>query len=288
MAAISYTLERDNIITFLDKYDNEKNLTEKQKLFLENNITKQELCFAVQNLKNNKSPGLDGLTPEFYKKFWKILEDFFFSATQEIFQEGQLTESMKKSILSLLFKNGKKNKRELLEHYRPLTLSNYDYKIIAFSIANRLKKVLPSLINKDQSAYIDKRYIGNNARFLIDLIEYADENQIGGLLICVDFRKAFDSLNWNFMIEVLKKLNFGPSFINMIKTLYANPTIQIKNNGHFSKEIKIEKGVKQGCPVSAMIFTLCVEYLTKAINKNKDIEGIEINKEKTQNNSTCR
>ena len=96
------------------------------------------------------------------------------------------------------------------------------------------------------------------------------------MIICIDFRKAFDSLNWDFMFTTLRNFGFGSNFINMIKTIYNGPTLTIKNNGHFSEELQLQKGIRQGCPASALLFTLCVEILWKAINQNKEVKGINI------------
>ena len=273
-------VDTDKIAEYLNSINVENTLNENDKYNCDKEVTIEELDFAIKNLKNNKSPGMDGLTPEFFKTFWPHINILFQETAEEIFELGELTDSMNKSVLSLLYKNSPNNKREKIEHYRPLSLSNYDYKIIAFVIANRIKKIIGKIVSEDQTAYIEGRFIGCNARFLIDLIEYSDKYNEGGILLSIDFKKAFDSLNWNFMTQVLRRFNFGEKFIKMIETLYNNPKTVIKNNGHFSREISLKKGVKQGCPASALIFTLCVEFLAKAIKQNETIEGIEINKKK--------
>ena len=263
----------DDIDRFFNNIDIGNKLSKKDKEFCDGVISIKELREAVHNLKLNKSPGSDGLTSDFYKKFWPELEDIFYELSLEIFQKGELSDSMKKGILSLLFKKGD---RKLIENYRPLSLGNYDYKILAYIIANRIQKVINKLVNQDQSAYIGGRFIGNNARFLVDLIEWAETQKKRGMIICIDFRKAFDSLNWDFMFATLRNFGFGSNFINMIKTIYNGPTLTIKNNGHFSEELQLQKGIRQGCPASALLFTLCVEILWKAINQNKEVKGINI------------
>ena len=272
-------IEQINIDNFLNDLNVGNTLTETEKSYCEKDISIDELRDAVKNLKLNKSPGSDGLTPDFYKKFWPNLEVIFYGVTLEIFDNGELCESMKKSILSLLFKKGN---RELLENYRPLSLGNYDYKILAHVIASRIQKIIKNLVNPDQSAYIKGRFIGNNARFLLDLIEWAESQKNNGLIICIDFKKAFDSLNWDFMFSVLKYFNFGTKFINIIKTMYNDPKLTIKNNGHFSNEIQLRRGIRQGCPASALLFTLCVEFLWKAVDQNRDINAIKIDNRQCQ------
>ena len=236
-------------------------------------LTKDEIYFAVKKLKENKSPGNDGLTPEFYKSFWHIFNTLFMQMVNESNIEGELPDSLKKAILALLFKKGD---HQLLKNYRPISLSNYDYKIIAFTLAIRLQKVIKKLVNNDQTAYVRNRFIGCNIRLISDIIEHANLFDLPGIILCLDFEKAFDSLDWNFMFKTLEKFNFGKNFIRWIKILYTNPKISIKNNGWLSRDIPLSRGVRQGCPISALLFILAVEILAISINDNTNIKGYKI------------
>ena len=91
--------------------------------------------------------------------------------------------------------------------------------------------VVHKLISENQTAYVKGRYIGINARTILDIYEYCENNNIDGSLIFLDFEKAFDSVEWNFMYKVLEKFNFGKTFINWIKILYNKPLFKMKNNG---------------------------------------------------------
>ena len=102
-------------------------------------------------------------------------------------------------------------RRHLLKNWRPLSLLDTVYKIASGTIANRIKLVLNNLIDKDQTGFIKGRYIGENIRLIYDLMNYTEENNIPGLLLLIDFEKAFDSLSWQFIHKALKFLNFGPS-----------------------------------------------------------------------------
>ena len=113
-------------------------------------------------------------------------------------------------MISLIFKDGD---RTNISNYRPIRLSNVDYKILAFILANRLQSVISDVIDSDQTAYIKNRYMGFNIRLVNDVIDHFDRVNEKGILFMADFKKAFDSLNWEFMISSLKFLNFGESFI---------------------------------------------------------------------------
>ena len=136
--------------------------------------------------------------------------------------------SMKTAILSLIHKSSDKDK---LNNYRPISLMNTDYKILAFVFAHRLQKVIHYLVNYDQCAYIKGRYIGCNIRNLIDIYEYCENEDVAGALINVDYAKAFDSVEHDFTYAVLQKCNFSDDSIKWISIVYKNPLFRVKNNG---------------------------------------------------------
>ena len=126
-----------------------------------------------------------------------------------------------------------------------------DYWILAFILAQRMQKVVSNVISTDHTTCIKKRFMGTNIRLVSDVIVYCDLFNKSGILLMLDFTKAFDTLQWNFMFKSLQFLNFGPSFIKWVKTLYYKPVACIKNNGYFSDCFDIQWGIRQGCPVSA-------------------------------------
>ena len=259
---------------YINSVNNVNVLSEQQKALCDNDITNEELNNVISILKVNKSPGLDGLTSEFYKVFWDILKQPFVNMLNETFQKGILPDTMRRAVVTLIYKKGD---LESLKNYRPISLSNYDYKILAFTLAIRMQKVIGNLISTNQTAYIKNRYIGNNARFIQDILDYTEKGEIPGALISLDFEKAFDKLDWNFMLKCLQKYNFGPVFIKWIQIMYEKPSLVVKNNGFFSREIPMSAGIRQGCPVSALLFILASEMLAIKIRTNKSIKGILCN-----------
>ena len=158
-----------------------------------------------------------------------------------------------------------------------ICLLNCDYKIGAEAIANRLKKVIPKLVNSDQTGFIKGWFIGENIRLIDSVINFAAAKNIPGLLLFLDFEKAFDSLNWSFIQRTFKHFNFGSPMINWVKTFYNNIESCVLNNGWSSNFFKPERGVRQGCPLSPYLFILCVEVLAEKIRNTKDIKGIFVN-----------
>ena len=159
---------------------------------------------------------------------------------------------------------------------RPITLLNTDYKIAAKAIANRIKTVLPKLINNDQTGLMKGRFIGENIRLIDGIIQYATQHNVPGLLLFIDFEKAFDSLEWPFIFDTLRFFGFGPSLINWVRTFYCNIESRVLNNGWSSNFFQPQRGVRQGCPLSPYLFILAAELLAKAVRNNKSIRGFSL------------
>ena len=165
---------------------------------------------ALSKMKTNKAPGLDGMTTEFYKALWPLLDNLIEHMFNESYELGELSESQRKAVISLIFK---KDDQEDTSNYRPISPTNVDYRILAFTLAERVQQVMGDLVSTDQSAYIRGRYMGTNIRLVNDILEYYDLFSKSGILLTLDFTKAFDTLQWDFMFKSLQFFNFGPSFI---------------------------------------------------------------------------
>ena len=252
--------------------ENDTVLSKEESDSIEGSLTKQECFNALKDMESGKSPGTDGLPSEFYQCFWKEISDPLLRALNYGFEVGQLSISQRRGIIKLIPK--KSEELYYIKNWRPLTLLNCDYKIAAKTIANRIKINLPKLIDNDQTGFIKGRFIGENIRLIDSVINYAAAKQIPGLLLFLDFEKAFDTLEWSFVRKTLQSFGFGPSIVQWIKTLYNNTESCIINNGWTSDFFLVHRGVRQGCPLSPYLFVLSAEILAKAIRKNNNIKGL--------------
>ena len=168
-------------------------------------------------MKNNKSPGTSGFSAEFLKVFWKQLGAFIVRAINFGFVRGELSVTQQQGLIGCIPKENKN--RHFLKNWRPITLLNTVYKIASGSIADRIKKVLSKLISTNQTRFIEGRFIGENTRLLCDIMQFTLEQNVPGLLLLIDFEKAFDSLSWSFINKVLKLYNFGPSIRQWVAVL---------------------------------------------------------------------
>ena len=237
-------------------------------------LTEVECLESLKSMELNKSPGSDYLTAEFYKGFWNDKHHYLLNALNCAYAKGLLAITQRRGLITLL---PKKNKpANFLKNWRPITLLNCDYKIATKSLASRMRKVLPRIIDYDQTSFLKNRFIGENIRLLDSIINYTNTEQIPGLLLFVDFEKAFDSVEWSFIEKTLKYYNFGPSLIAWIKFFYTDISSCIQNNGWASEFFTLSRGVRQGCPLSPYLFILCAEILGSAVRNGKEVHGIMI------------
>ena len=263
----------DNPATFMDDIQNKNEITLEQKVHLEKDITEEEIKKVIKKLPRNKTPGEDGLPSEFYQIFWIDIKKYLVQSFKYSFDNEELSITQRRGILSLI---PKKTNPLKLKNWRPISLLNQDYKILAKLLAERIKICLPHLIDEDQSGFIKGRYIGQNITNIIDLIHYTEENDIPALIMSIDYEKAFDKLEWSFIKTALEYFKFPPAIIKWVNILYTNISSCVTNNGWNSRYFPLYRGVRQGCPLSPYLFILAVEILAISIRENKRIKGVVI------------
>ena len=248
-------------------------LTPHEKNWCDTPVTIQECTNTLKMFKKSKSPGNDGLTFEFYDRFWNLVSGPLIQSYNAAFQEGELSTSQRQAIITLISKG---KDREKLKNWRPISLLNLDYKILSKTLSVRLQKYLPKLIHHNQSGFVKGRFIGDAIRSIQDIMSYTNQKKLNGILLFIDFEKAFDTIELPFLRKVLKKFNFGENFVQWIEILYNNISSCVMNNGSTSKYFPVNRGVRQGDPLSPYLFLLVIEILAIKIRENTDIVGFKI------------
>jgi len=177
-------------------------------------------------------------------------------------------------MITLLEKKDKD--RRFIKNWRPISLINVDVKIASKAFARRLEPILPELIHHNQNGFIKGRSTFDAVRTIDDLLELAKLTNTTGILMAIDFEKAFDSLDHTYLFKVLEKFNFGPYFLQWVKTFYTNISSCILNNGFTTDLFCIHRGVRQGDPLSPLLFILALEVLACQIRQDKTIQGIMV------------
>ena len=137
--------------------------------------------------------------------------------------------------------------------------------------------MLDILIDKDQTGFVKGRFIGENTRLIYDIMSYTEKHKIPGLLMMIDFEKAFDTLSFDFINKTLDFFKFGPMIQKWVSLFYKGAETAVQLNGFLSNFFKIGRGCRQGDPLSPYIFILCAEILAIKIRNSKSIKGIVIN-----------
>ena len=169
------------ILSILDTIEQSPKLSSENKNKLEGELTEREILTALKKMKNNKSPGIDGFTSEFFKFFYTDIKIFIKRAINEGYLEGKLSISQRQGLITCLPKGDKP--KQYLKKWRPITLLNVIYKIVSGCIAERIKSVLTDLMSQAQTGFISGRYIGENTRLIYDILHITDELDIPGLLL---------------------------------------------------------------------------------------------------------
>lgn len=244
----------DNFYKHCPKLNNE------QAKLLDSDITLADLGKALKTCKNS-SPGPDGIPYIVYRKFWKLTGPIILDAWKHSTETQSLPPSHYESIITLLPKEGKDISD--IKNWRPITLSNCDSKIITKALSIKVSKVLESIIDDSQTAYVPGRSVADNLRTNFFLKQYCEEKNLDSVLISLDAKKAFDSVDHEYIEDTLGAYGFGKSFINTFKFLYKDITARILINGYQSESIKISRGVKQGDALSCAIFIICIDPLLR-------------------------
>lgn len=160
--------------------------------------------------------------------------------------------------------------------YRPISVLNFDYRLFASIMAKTMKDIVPDLIDTDQTGFVKHRHNQDNVQRAVHLINQMKNNDKESIVISLDAEKAFDSVRWEYLYLVLKHFGFNEQVIGCLNSLYHSPNARIKINGTLSNTVNLERGCRQGRPLSLKLFALFIEPLAQAIREEKDITGILI------------
>ncbi|CAM2106435.1 unnamed protein product [Caretta caretta] len=223
---------------------------------LELPLTLAEFSEALRRMPTNKSPGMDGLTVEFYRAFWDILGPDLVTVWAESLQSGVLPLSCGRAVLALLPKKG--DLRDL-RNWRPVSLLSTDYKIVEKAISLRLGSVMADVIHPDQTYTVPGCSIFDNLFLVRDLLELGRRDGLSFALLSLDQEKAFDRVDHGYLLSTLQAFGFGPQFVSFLRVLYASAECLVWLNWTLTEPVSFGRGVRQGCPLSGQLYTLAIE-----------------------------
>ena len=241
---------------------------------LEAPITEEECFTALSRMKNNKSPGDDGLTKEFYVTVFSCISKQFVAVVNDIFRSESLSPSQKHGLITLICKDS--DHSDLLKNWRPISLLNVDYKIISKVLSARLGSVLSNIIHFDQTCSVPGRSILDNCHLIRNIVDYSSQKQINLALLTLDQSKAFDRVSFDFLFEALGHFGFGPNFRKWVGILYSGISSSVTVNGYFSKPIPLLRGVRQGCSLSPLLYVCFMESFAIAVRRSSLVRGLPL------------
>ena len=261
------------VIFEINNPSHEEFLKDQDIVQLDADLSLRELKTAIMGMSKNKAPGPDGLPIEVYQKLWDELSDVLLKTYKYVFEKGEMHPDAMNGVLNLIPKQGKDTR--FLKNLRPITLLNSDYKIIERVIANRIQEVLPGIIHHDQAGFMKNRQAALVVRKMMDLMQLCQNNEEQGIMLCLDFVKAFDKVEEKSIQGSLHYFGF-PRFIKeWVRILYTGFTVQIQNNGFLSEKIQIQRSVHQGGCCSAFLFIILVEIMASKIREDQNIQGLK-------------
>jgi len=218
----------------------------------------EEIKAAVWDCDSFKCPGPDGINLGFFKDFWEILKIDLLNFFAEFFHNGKLTKGLNSTFIALI---PKVDNPQRVADFRPISLVSSVYKILSKVLANRLRLVVGNVVSDSQSAFIKGRQILDEILIANELVDDSKCTKKDLLLFKVDFEKAYDSVNWGYLEEVMAKMNFPRVWRSWIMECVTTATTSVLVNGCPIDEFNFERGLRQGDPLSSFLFLLAAEGL---------------------------
>lgn len=247
-------------------------LTEDSAKLLDDPLSLKELYTALMGMENGRAPGIDGLPVEFFKVFWSVLGKDLQQVLNTSVKRGRLPLSCRRAVLTLLPKSGDLTD---LKQWRPVSLLCIDVKILSKALATRLSKVMGQIIHVDQTYCVPERSIFDNIFLVRDVIEFSRRIDKKFGLVFMDQEKAFDRVEHKYLWKVLKAFGFNLGFIRKIRVLYNDIESLLKVNGGLCQPFKALRGIRQGCSLSGMLYSLAIEPLLHKLREK--MSGFSLN-----------
>ena len=247
-------------------------------------ISIQEISRALIDTHANKAPGIDGIPYEFNSKFWVTIGPHFLTMVNYVLENGSVLASQGKAAIRLIPKT---LSPKTLSDYRPISLLNCDYKLIASVLANRLRPTLVYTLGEHQKGGVPGRYISDSLCLYRDIIDETSRKsrikitrdsrpiEYGAAIIGFDLEKAYDLVNRDVLWEILKEMGYPQTFISWLRALYSTTTLAPLNGKRIVGDIDDVQSIRQGCPLSIHLFAPYIEPLLTRLSLNLD--GIELN-----------
>ena len=231
---------------------------------LESDFSEEEILGALEECNEDRAPGPDGFNFGFIKKRWRVIKQDIMDFLNDFCMSGKLAKGLNASFIALI---PKIQAPTVLGDFRPISLIGCIYKLLAKILANRLRSVANILVNPQQSAFVKGKNILDSILVASEVVHSMRNSRRGGFLFKVDFEKAYDSVNWDFLMVVMDKMGFGVKWRGWIYECISTVTLSVLVNGSPTEEFNMSRGLRQGDPLSPLLFNLVATGLSLLISK---------------------
>jgi len=230
-----------------------------------NEFPNLEIKEAISSIPNTKSLGQDGFSSGLFKTTWQKIGPLICSDAREFFTKGVMPSHISDTKLIML---PKVRHPQTAPEFRPISCYNVLYKTISKLICQRIKEVLPTLIDQSQGAFVKGREILYNILICQDLaLGYQRQHISPRCMLKIDLQKAFDSMHWGFLQDLLVGLKFLPIFASWIMKCVSSVTFSVHINGQDCGSFEGGQGLRQGDPLSSLLFVLTMEYFSRSMQQ---------------------